>query len=513
MGMCLLASGVFHGPDFPAAAGASETPPRQLQVVVNQIDASEFPHIKLFVSVQDASGKMVRNLPSQDFAFSEDEVSQSPLNVQTQLPAIATVLVQDVSGSMKEAIEDTKKAASSFVELSRQEDELQLITFSDRVTVAQAFTTDKTTLKKAVDGIKARGNTALYDAAYQAVRSFGEKTGRKVVILLTDGKDDDGTNKPLSKKTVDDVIAAAKETNIPIFTIGLGKEIDEAVLQKMASESGGRSFVSPTSSDLAALYEEISAQLTGQYLLSYTTDLSERDGSWHRVIVKVAGAFGEKQYMAPLEKAASPAAPAPEPQPKPAVQPASAPPKPVLNVLAASQGTQILVATSHYNDHDWSARNLIDEAIGQGHGYSSKSGSGSQEILFELPKPALLSSMIIDPYTTEEESRWVKDVDLWVSTAGPYEGFTKGGAVTVDNKRMESQDPSISLTEQTFPIKESKARWVKVVLKNNYGGSYIQAGEIKLMGSFADEPTQDPIAGLINVFSEKIGGKILYLSS
>lgn len=121
--------------------------------------------------------------------------------------------------------------------------------------------------------------------------------------------------------------------------------------------------------------------------------------------------------------------------------------------------------------------------------------------------------MIIDPYTTEGESRWVKDVELWVSTAGPYEGFTKAAAVTVDNKRMESQDPSVSLTEQTFPITETKARWVKLVLKNNYGGSYIQAGEIKLMGYFTDESTQDPLAGLINVFSEEIGGKILYVSN
>lgn len=512
-GMYALGLSAFLGQNFPASASPSAPTPSQAQVVVNQIDASEFPHIKLFVSVQDPSGKMLRNLQSQDFAVSEDEVPQSPIGVETQLPAIATVLVLDVSGSMKEAIEDTKKAASSFVELSRKEDELQLITFSDRVTTAQVFTTDKVALKKAIDGIKARGNTALYDAAYQAVRSFGEKTGRKVVILLTDGKDDDGTNKPLSKKTADDVIAAAKETNIPLFTIGLGKEIDEAVLKKMASESGGRYFTSPTSSDLAALYEEISAQLTGQYLLSYTTDLTERDGSWHRVVVKVAGAFGDKQYMAPFDKAAAPPVPSPEPQPKPDAQPQTPTPKPALNVLGASQGTQILMATSQYNDSTWSAHNLIDEAIGKERGYSSKGGKDPQEILFELPKTALLSSMIIDPYTTEDESRWVKDVELWVSTTGPYEGFTKAAAVTVDNKRMESQDPSISLTEQVFPLPETKARWVKVVLKNNHGGPYIQAGEIKLMGYFTEEQMQDPLAGLQNVFSEEVGGKILYVSS
>lgn len=300
---------------------------------------------------------------------------------------------------------------------------------------------------------------------------------------------------------------------MPIFAIGLGSDIDEAVLKKIASESGGRYFASPSSADLVSLYQEISAQLMGQYLISYTTDLSERDGSWHRVVVKAAGGLGQKQYMAPLEKAAAPP-PASAPTTQAAPPPASdMGKKPAINVLAASQGTLLLSATSQYDNSDWAAANLIDEAIGDKHGYSSTSSSGPQEILFELPKTAVLSSMIIDPYTTENEDRWAKDVEIWVSTTSPYEGFTKAAAVAVDNKRMESQDPSISLTEQTFPIPETKARWVKVVLKNNYGGSYIQLGEIKLLGFFSEQQEADPLAQLQNVFSEQIGGKILYFSN
>lgn len=496
-------------------AFAQDQPTSPTQVVINQIDASAFPNIKLFVSVQDAAGKMIRGLESKDFFVTEDEVEQSPVTAATQLPSVATVLVLDTSGSMKGAIADTKQAATAYVELARSEDEMCLMVFSDRPETVQNFTADKNALKRAVDGIKARGNTALYDAAYEAIKSFGEKKGRKVIILLTDGKDDDGTNKPLSKKTLDDVIKVAKETNIPIFAIGLGKDIDEGVLKKLASESGGRYFASPSSADLAALYQEISAQLTGQYLLSYATDLSERDGSWHRVVVKVAGSTGQKQYMAPLDQAsASPPAPPPATETKPAAPPPSsaAAAKPSINVLAASQGTQILFITSQYNDSDWAAARLIDEAIGEAHGYSSKDAS-PQEILFELPKTAILSSAVIDPYTTEREDRWAKDVEIWVSTVGPYDGFTKAASVTVDNKRMESQDPSISLTEQTFPIPETRARWVKVLLKNNYGGDYVQLGEIKLLGSYSEEKEADPLAGLVNVFSQEIGGKILYFSS
>ncbi|WP_448382773.1 vWA domain-containing protein [Desulfosoma sp.] len=288
---CVLADASSRHFGFPLAF-AQDQPTSPTQVVINQIDASAFPNIKLFVSVQDAAGKMVRGLESKDFFVTEDEVEQSPVTVATQLPSVATALVLDTSGSMKGAIADTKQAATAYVDLARPEDEMCLMVFSDRPNIVQSFTADKNAVKRAVDGIKARGNTALYDAAYEAIKSFGEKKGRKVIILLTDGRDDDGTNKPLSKKTLDDVIKAAKETNIPIFAIGLGKDLDEGVLKKLASESGGRYFASPSSADLAALYQEISPQITGQYLVSYATDLSKRDGSRHRVVVKVQGSAG-----------------------------------------------------------------------------------------------------------------------------------------------------------------------------------------------------------------------------
>lgn len=482
------------------------------EVTINQIDSSGFPQITLFVSVQDGSGKMIRNLQSQDFTVTEDEVEQSPLALETHLPSMAMALVLDTSGSMKGAIETAGRAASSFANLVRPEDEIMVLTFSDRVQVAETFSKDKEAVKRAIGAIKARGNTALYDAAWQAVRSFDDKAGRKAVILLTDGKDDDGTGKPLSKKTADDVIAAAKEINVPLFTIGLGSEIDVPVLQKIASESGGQYFASPSAEDLASLYEHIGAQLTGQYLLRYTTNLTDRDGSWHRVVVKVAGNTAQKQYMAPLDQAAPPP-PKAEPPAQTAIAPRPTAKKANINVVAASQGARLLMATSQYNDDSWAAQNLFDEAIGADHEYSSESAKTPQEILVELPKTGVLTSMIIDPYTTETEKNWAKDVEVWVSLKSPYDGFQKVTSVTVDNTRMESQDPTISLTVQTFPLPETKARWIKIVLLNNYGGSYIQLGEIKLMGFFTEEGTTDPLAQLHNVFSKDIGGKLLYFSS
>ena len=491
----------------------------EAQVVINQIDVSQFPGVKLFVSVLDSSGKMVRGLGEKDFLVKEDEVEQSPVQVATQLPSIASTLVLDTSGSMKRAIGDAQRAATTYVDSVRAEDEVLIIDFSDKVKVVQSFTSSKALLKAAIGAMKARGNTALYDAVFEAVKSFGDKKGRKVVIVLTDGRDDDGTGKVLSVKTLDQVIAAAREVNVPVFTIGLGTDVDEAILTKIAVESGGRYFPSPSSAALESLYREIGAQLTGQYLLSYDTDLSERDGSWHRVVVRAAGGLGQKQYMAPLDpsgvKARGESSEPParvETSPEgPAAEASKAEDKPIINVLAAAQGTKVMTVTSQYDPSQWSAANLIDEAVGKGHGYAA-SDSRSQEVVLELPKTALIADMVVDPFTDEGEDNWVKDMELWVSSVDSHTGYVKVLGVQVDNKRIESQDPAYSLTEQSFPLPSPvKARWVKLVLKSNHGGGFMEAGEVKLMGHFLEE--EAPAEKLINVLSKESGGKLLYFSS
>lgn len=485
------------------------------QVVINQVDVSNFPNVVLYVSVSDASGKLNLGLGPEDFLVKEDEVEQSPLNVKTQLPSIATVLVVDSSGSMKNAMADTQRAATVYVDNVRKEDEIAVIWFADSVKVAQQFTTDKPAVRNAIRALKARGNTALYDALYEATKTFGERKGRKVIILLTDGKDDDGTNRPLSVKTMEQGIAAANEVNVPIFAIGLGTSVDEGILRKIGEQTGGKYFRSPSSSDLENLYKEIGALLEGQYIISYTTNLAEPDGSWHRVVLSARQGLGQKQYKAPLEKTAA-APPSQQPPVKGAAEAkAAAGEKPRINVLAASQGTKVLYATSQYNSGEWAAKNLMDEAIGSGHEYSSQAVTPSQitpqEIVFELAKSASISEIVADPYSTENRKKWAKDCELWVSTTGPYEGFTKVLDFKLDNTAPESQDPAYSLTEQSFPLAPTEARWIKLLLKSNYGGDYIQMGEIKLMGYYSEEEAAPE--KLKNVIAAENGGKLISYTS
>ena len=100
-----------------------------------------------------------------------------------------------------------------------------------------------------------------------------------------------GTGKPLSKKTGTDVLALARQVNVPIYAIGLGTELDEINLKKVATDSGRSSTSNAADpAELKRLYDSIGKQLAGQYTIYYASNLPS-DGSGHRVQLR----FGATQ--------------------------------------------------------------------------------------------------------------------------------------------------------------------------------------------------------------------------
>jgi von Willebrand factor type A domain len=135
-------------------------------------------------------------------------------------------------------------------------------------------------------------------------------------VLLSDGVDDNGVGKQLSKHSVQDVLQFAKRMNVPIYAIGVGAEIDEALLAGFAQSTGGRYFLTPNASELKNLYDQIGIQLAGQYLISYTSNLPG-DGSTREVQVRYQDSMSAKSYLAPSNTlAASTPAPAASPTKK-----------------------------------------------------------------------------------------------------------------------------------------------------------------------------------------------------
>ena len=136
---------------------------------------------------------------------------------------VSIVLALDASGSMVRATDAVKAAARSFVEALRPEDSLSVLLFSDTSVFAHDLTTKRQQSIAAIDAYVASGGTALYDGLTDALMRLERTEGRKVVVLLSDGRDEDnpGTG-PGSARTQNDVFAALEDTDAVIYPIGLG---------------------------------------------------------------------------------------------------------------------------------------------------------------------------------------------------------------------------------------------------------------------------------------------------
>jgi VWFA-related protein len=275
------------------------------EVQINQIDSLQFPKVSIFAIVLK-DGEPVPGLSASDFRVREDEVDQEPITVTPKLTPLSVVLTMDTSGSMKKRLADAQSAAKSFLRTLQPQDKAQVVRFSRDVKTIQPLSADRAAAEAAIDATTARGDTALFDALYTSVESLRDVPGRKAIVLLSDGVDDDGTGKPLSKKTVTDVLRLARQVNVPIYAIGLGTELDELALKKVASETGALYLNAVEPSELKRLYDSIGKQLAGQYTIGYSSNLPA-DGAEHRVQLRSSGITSTKSYVVLAAPKAPPA--------------------------------------------------------------------------------------------------------------------------------------------------------------------------------------------------------------
>ncbi|MCU0914166.1 MAG: VWA domain-containing protein [Planctomycetes bacterium] len=253
-------------------------PPLEHSLIVQivGVDTSDCPTVRSTVLVTDASGEAAGGLNATHFSVYENGSKQTPIAVELSRSRVCVSLALDYSGSMSPAaIQALETAAKGFVEVLRPGDCGEIIKFAKGVEVMQEYTDDRPALLGAVQRATTleRSATALYDAIDRALSDTAERPSGKAVIVLSDGRDNH------SQQSATAVIAHARAEGIPIFTIGLGDEIDQDVLIAIASQTGGIYYSAPTAHDLVAVYEKIAGTLKTQYLVTYETTICGADSS------------------------------------------------------------------------------------------------------------------------------------------------------------------------------------------------------------------------------------------
>jgi VWFA-related protein len=276
----LLASAVLI-PGFLVAQQKATQEPQTLSVNVELVN--------VLFTVSDKSGKFITNLPKDDFKVFEDEQQQKISNFsnETNLP-LSVALLFDTSASIQGRLQFEQDAAGEFFQttLRRGKDKALVITFDRSVALAQDYTDDTELLIKAIGKVHAGGNTAMFDAAYEAMtKKLAGQEGRHVIIVISDGDDN------LSEKTLDETIEMAQKTDTVIYAVGTSspelfgstKERGNKYLKRLVDETGGKLFLPTKADDLTKSFLEISEELRSQYTLGYRSSNNKHDGAYRKI--------------------------------------------------------------------------------------------------------------------------------------------------------------------------------------------------------------------------------------
>jgi len=266
-----------------------------LQICITQVDNSHFPKVTVYISVTSANREPA-GVEASQIQLYEDGVLIQPEKVlgAGETGPLTTLLVMDVSGSMANGgkLETAKVAASAYVAQMRPTDKTGLISYNTQVTVAQPITSNQLKLDDAIESLNAKGDTAMYDALLKAVAIFSGETGRKAIIVLTDGLDNRSTAR------AKDVAAAVGPGGVSISTIGLGDPaasvtndgLDEAGLRSLAKAAGGLYSYAADTASLQTIYESYGRALHSEYAITYTSPSALRDGVNRNLSVSVGEA-------------------------------------------------------------------------------------------------------------------------------------------------------------------------------------------------------------------------------
>ena len=281
-GVILLAA-LLAGLSAPAlTVRAQETEP--LTVHVTQVDTSAFPTVTVYISVTDSAGEPAPvNLDRIQLYENGKRIEPIQVNGIGESSPLTTMLVMDISGSMNYAgkFDSAKAAASAYVDQMRAGDEAGLIAFDTEIHDIQPITADHALLKEAIMGLKTGSDTAMYNAVYQAIDQLAGVSGRKAIIVLTDGMDN------RSRHTAAELIERIGPEGLTISTIGLGDPakatadyagIDEPALKDLAGQAGGMYGYANDPESLRKLYELYARALQSEYVITYTSPAALRDG-------------------------------------------------------------------------------------------------------------------------------------------------------------------------------------------------------------------------------------------
>ena len=247
--------------------------------------------------VTDSKGQYARGLSAGEFKILEDETAQPIDSFLAEEGSFAAAILIDTSSSMDYKFGLVRAAAASFVDHIRENDQVAVYGFNDKIRLFQDFS-DLRDISEYVWDAKAENNTRLYDCADEAITALEKRPEkRKAILLISDGWDTTS-----HKASFDSVMKKSLARGITIYSIDLvedslrqgsgqgvlGLRRGQSEMKEFAMQTGGRYLHTPQGDKLEEAFTGIVDELRNQYTLTYYSTNKKRDGRWRKLSVGIS---------------------------------------------------------------------------------------------------------------------------------------------------------------------------------------------------------------------------------
>jgi len=283
----------------PSTAKPTATPAGE-EIV--KVDSTLVP---IPVSVLDANGRSVSNLTAKDFELRIDgKIAEMGEIFRSDAP-IRLAMLFDNSSSVLIARDFEREAAIRFFRrvIRPEKDQAALFSVADYTRLEQPFTSDVSRLTKAIQLFpEPKGATALLDGIVEAADYLKKSTGRRVLVIVSDGED---TYSDM-KNTLEEVVKTLHVDNVQVYVVKTkdfenykrtGERAGNANIRALTAErrmleitgqTGGAVYSPIDEGEMKDAFDRISAELAQQYVISYyPDDEADKAGEFRAISVTV----------------------------------------------------------------------------------------------------------------------------------------------------------------------------------------------------------------------------------
>lgn len=285
--------GPIADPDRPGTA-SSPNRPRKASDEVDEDDIVRISSnlVPIPASVVDRRGNAIVNLQLDDFELRVDGELRPLSDLTRSETSVRLAMLFDNSGSLDAAREFEKQAAIRFFrKVLRAKDEAAIYSIETDSRLVQPLTNDVVRLEQTIAMFgRPEGGTSLFDAILGAASYLRPYSGRKVVVIVSDGIETTSKNQDfdivVQQVLLDDCQVYVVQTGL-YEGANLRALAAERRMEQLTGQTGGAVYLPKTIDQLDLAFDQIAADLAQQYVLSYYPGTEHRDGQLHKLDLRI----------------------------------------------------------------------------------------------------------------------------------------------------------------------------------------------------------------------------------